>query len=196
MLGKNASLRYGGLLVAAALGLGVTACSGDESADPATSPSVDVEVSESETLEATEAAPSESTGETGDPDVVTETPAETESPEGDGVEAHSEGNGPIGLIYTGTPDGDAESVSGKLITGPGSCFSLTDDGQPELVLFEDGTEFTLDGERPSATSPSLGQAYVGEMVEFSAVPLTQSDVSGIPDRCAQGVAERVLLVAG
>ncbi|MBM9465147.1 hypothetical protein JL108_16990 [Aeromicrobium sp. YIM 150415] len=129
-------------------------------------------------------------------DEATETENTETQDASDTIEVQPTGDGPIGLTTAGTPAGEAASVSGKLIVGPGGCLSMTADRQPELVVFEDGAEFTLRGDRPSVTTDDLGTVQVGEPVELTAVSVDRADISGIPQRCSNGTADTVVVVTG
>lgn len=107
-----------------------------------------------------------------------------------------DGDGPFGLSASEAPDVDARDYSGKLIIGPGSCFAITDDAQPQLVVFADGAEFVLRDDRPSVTTSGLGTVLVGDDFDFTAVEIAADDVDGIPERCLQGAQEAVLVVEG
>lgn len=88
-----------------------------------------------------------------------------------------------------------EEVQGRLIGGPGNCYALTDNNQPQLVVFGDDAEFVTAGERPSVTVDGLGTMEVGAQTSFTAVEMNIDNVDGIPDRCSQGAANTVLVLS-
>ncbi|KAA9394492.1 hypothetical protein FCK90_06625 [Kocuria coralli] len=106
-----------------------------------------------------------------------------------------EGDGPIGLTAPSI-EGDSETVSGRMIVGPGECFSLQDEGQPELLVFPEGKEFVISGDRPSATTEGTGTVQAGERVEFDTVAVPLEETEGLPDQCSQGVADTIHVVQG
>ena len=143
---------------------------------------------------------------------VTAAPDETAQTEPDGGEAQDDGDAeddaeagsslavetigesPYGLVASETPQGTPEEVSGELIVGPGGYLALTQQGQPQLLVFEDGADFTLRGDRPSVTTPDLGTLEVGEEVELTAVEVDRDSLSGLPLERVSGAADTALMV--
>lgn len=165
------------LALALALGLTAAGCAGTaepEAPEPETSATPE-----------TESTASESPASTDD-----DSNAEATS----GITVSATGDGPMGLTTTDTPAGDASTVEGRFIVGPGGCFSFTQQDQPQLLVFADGTEFVLQGDRPSAETDASGTLYAGERAELQAIELDKSEVDGIPQRCDNGSAETVLVV--
>ena len=140
------------------------------------------------------------------PETVTETvttdasdtsgASEPEAPEGH-ITVSASGSGPIALTTDDSPEGETESISGRLVTGQGSCFAvvgLSDDGPPRpLVVPADSEVVTQDG-RPSVTLPGRDTVYVGETMDVEATPVPISDLEGVPDRCARGDSRDALVV--
>ena len=124
----------------------------------------------------------------------------SEADAGDDAEAGSSlavetvGESPYGLVASETPQGTPEEVSGELIVGPGGYLALTQQGQPQLLVFEDGADFTLRGDRPSVTTPDLGTLEVGEEVELTAVEVDRDSLSGLPLERVSGAADTALMV--
>lgn len=106
------------------------------------------------------------------------------------------GQGPYGLVTSETPEGETQDVSGKLIIGPGSHMALTQDDQPQLLVFGEDAEFTLREDRPSVTAPELGTLEVGQQVELSVVEVPRDAVSGLPEHRADGADDTLLGVTG
>ncbi|WP_309082421.1 hypothetical protein [Zhihengliuella sp.] len=168
-------------LAATALLLGLTACGSGDSGQSAGSDagvSAPAPGTENATAESESADETSDAADSGDREIAVE----------------AVGDGPIGLTAT-EPAENAEDVSGRLITGPGGCFALVDDGEPQLLLFPDDAEFVLRDGQPSVTTAALGTARVGDPFESSAEPVALEDTTGIPDRCAHGEATEALLLA-
>ncbi|GAA1993800.1 hypothetical protein GCM10009718_34430 [Isoptericola halotolerans] len=106
----------------------------------------------------------------------------------------ADGDGPIGLATPDAPDGEAQELSGMLITGPGGCFAVEDGAPPQLVVFAEDAEFVLRDARPSVTTPAIGTVAVGEDFDFTAVEVPLGAVDGVPDECVDGAQETVLVV--
>lgn len=108
------------------------------------------------------------------------------------VESH--GDGPIGLqlANAGSLDG-AESFSGKLITGPGGCLSLTANERPFTLVFDAATTFGLGDQRPSVADGVLGTVHVGNRVDFTGSRVPLADVTGVPTQCTEGTDFVVVL---
>lgn len=173
-----------GALAIAALGL--TGCGNSEQADP------DPQETEQAAAEETDAE------ETPEPDTSEEDSVSEDATENDDaantITVETEGQGPYGLYTAEAPSGDTEEITGKLIIGPGSCMSLVDDAQPQLLVFGEDAEFVLRQDQPGVTTDDLGSVEVGEQIELSAVEVPQDSVEGIPNQCTQGAAETVLFV--
>lgn len=163
------------------LGLGLAACASEEPAAQPPSP-----------------AATSSPAETSDPGYDDRAGAEpsTEPDAAVPLAVSATGDGPIGLTADAEPDGDAATVTGKLIVGPGACLSIVDDDRPQLLVFDDTAEFVLRDDKPSVTTDAAGTLRVGEQVDLSVVAVPAADATGIPDRCADGAADTVLAVAG
>lgn len=164
-----------GIALAAALTLG--GCAADGSSEPASTP---------ETPPQATTAPEDQTSEGSD---------ELATP----IAVEATGDGPVGLAAIDplpeTLD-EATPVTARLITASGGCFALKQNDRPDLVVFREGAEFTLEGERPSVEDPAAGTVQVGERAELTVVPVAASDVEGIPERCANGASDEVLVVLG
>ncbi|RBP65573.1 hypothetical protein DFO66_104158 [Brevibacterium sanguinis] len=173
------------ITLAVPLALGLAACSTSPESSPAGS------TAEASAESAETGTPAE-TPRTDDEELVTD----DSSTEATTLEVKAEGNGPIGLTTQSAIDADSGSVSGKLITGPGGCFSLVDNDRPRLVVFPDDASFVLAEGKPSVTTDALGTIDVGEQLSASAVTVGLDETTGIPGRCAQGAADEVLVVTG
>ena len=170
------------------LALGLAACTTPPENTPAGS-----------TAEASSEAPDSASAESeseksgsGDDELVTDN-ATTEAAT---VEVEAEGDGPIGLKSGAVPTADPQAVSGKLITGPGGCFALVDDDQPRLLIFGDDAEFTLREGKPSVTTRALGTVTVGSRLSASATSVGMDETTGVPERCAHGAQDTVLVITG
>ncbi len=182
----------------AAVALGMTACGPDQVSDPA--PSV-VTVTES----AAEPTSMEPTIETAQPtESETSEPMASETQE-DSIGPNDESGvvdvtvagdeGVLALQHSGAvPTGDAGPTSQKLITGPGGCFALTNEGKPQLLVFPDDATFVLQEGKPSATVVGT-EHFVGRPFDVATVAVPKTGVAGIPDRCSQGSDETVLVVS-
>ena len=102
------------------------------------------------------------------------------------------GKGPVAVTADSTHDGDPTDttpVSGKLIVGPGACFSLTETGRgsqgaPRPLILPVGSEsVTADG-RPSVTLPGQDATYVGTDITVAAAEIPVSDIDGFPEQCS------------
>lgn len=164
-----------GIALAAALTLG--GCAADEPSEPAPTP---------ETPPQATTAPE---------DQISEGSDELATP----ISVEATGDGPVGLAATDplpeTID-EATSVTARLITASGGCFALKQNDRPDLVVFGEAAEFTLESERPSVEDPAAGTVRVGERAELTVVAVPTSDVAGIPERCANGASDEVLVVLG
>lgn len=154
-----------------------------QAAEPSTAPTPDAATGESDDVEPG----------TGGTDTATEPEAEQDTDETSSLEVSPTGDGPIGLTANGA-DGEAATIEGRLIVGPGGCLSLTARNQPQLLVLPEGTDFVLRDDRPSLTTEELGTLRVGEQVTLEAVSIAASDASGIPERCSRGAADTLLAV--
>ncbi|WP_309131327.1 hypothetical protein [Brevibacterium sp.] len=170
------------------LALGLAACS--------TTPSNSEESTPAETTaESAKPGPAAQGAETGTTDA--EEPGTGDaSAEATMIEVEPEGNGPIGLKSKTDPGVESAPVSGKLITGPGGCFSFVDSDQPRLLVFGDDAEFVLREDKPSVTSEAVGTVEVGSQFSASAASVGLSETTGIPERCTHGAQDQVLIVTG
>lgn len=140
----------------------------------------------------------EDTGAGGTSTDAPETGAETGGETADGrITVSASGSGPVALTTDDSPEGETESVSGRLVTGQGSCFAvvgLSDDGPPRpLVVPSDSEVVTQDG-RPSVTLPGRDTVYVGETMDVEATSVPISALEGVPDRCTRGDSRDALVV--
>ncbi|GAA3705143.1 hypothetical protein GCM10022377_18580 [Zhihengliuella alba] len=110
------------------------------------------------------------------------------------IDVEAIGDGPIGLT-TAEAAQNGDDASGRLITGPGGCFAVVDNAEPQLLLFPEDAEFVLRDGQPSVTTSGLGTVEVGKQFDFSAEAVALEDTAGIPDRCTHGEATEVLLLA-
>lgn len=180
----------------AALALGMTACAPDANMEP--TPSV-VTVTES-APEPTSAEPtpdaSEPADETSEP-VATEAPADTVGPNDESgvVDVTVAGDqGILALQHSGTaPMGEAGPTNQKLITGPGGCFALTNEGKPQLLVFPADATFVLQEGKPSTTFGGT-EHLVGRNFTVATTAVAKTGVAGIPERCLQGSDDMVLVV--
>lgn len=140
------------------------------------------------------------TEDTGTETVTTEAGDPSDASEPDPADSHitvsASGSGPIALTTDDSPEGEAESISGRLVTGQGSCFAVvgfSDDGPPRpLVVPADADVVTQDG-RPSVTLPGRDTVYVGQPMDLEATTVPISDLEGVPDRCARGDSRDALV---
>lgn len=173
--------------------LGLTGCGDGEQSDPEPQ---EPEQSAAEDTGADENAEPETAEEDAEfeDDTASEDTTENDDDAADSLTVETEGRGPYGLYTAEPPAGDPEEVTGKLIIGPGSCMSLVDDDQPQLLVFGEDADFVLREDQPGVTTDELGRVDVGEQIELSAVEISQDSVDGIPDQCAQGAAGTVLII--
>ncbi|WP_145942201.1 hypothetical protein [Corynebacterium glyciniphilum] len=131
------------------------------------------------------------TTEAGDPSDASEP-----DPADGRITVSASGSGPVALTTDDSPEGEAESISGRLVTGQGSCFAVvgfSDDGPPRpLVVPADADVVTQDG-RPSVTLPGRDTVYVGQPMDLEATTVPISDLEGVPDRCASGDSRDALV---
>ncbi|MEO7587087.1 MAG: hypothetical protein ABIS84_03565 [Arachnia sp.] len=193
-------LRLVAPLALAAVALGVTACAPDDSAP---TPTVTVTAPAGEATTATSepmVESSEPMTETSEPvPAPTEpsTPADTAGPNDESgvVDVTVAGDkGILALQHSGTvPTGTAGPTNQKLITGPGGCFALTNQGKPQLLVFPADATFVLQEGKPSATIAGT-EHLVGRQFSVATTAVPKSSVAGIPERCTQGSADTVLVV--
>ncbi|MDO5737488.1 MAG: hypothetical protein Q4P15_13555 [Propionibacteriaceae bacterium] len=193
----NHRLRIVAPFALAAVALGMTACA---PGGPDSTPTVTV----SAPLE--ESSPVETTPEASEPMVEASEPMESEAPseapstmgpndESGVVDVTVAGDqGILALQHAGTvPTGSAGPTNMKLITGPGGCFALTNEGKPQLLVFPADATFVLQEGKPSATISGT-EHYVGRQFDVATVAVPKTSVAGIPDRCLQGSDDTVLVV--
>lgn len=189
----------------AATALGLTGCANGDQEDPQEPEQTAAEENGTEDNGAEEDNTDEANAaetESEDPDAEEDSTEESEDSEeatedddaSDSISVETEGQGPYGLWTADVADGEAQEVSGKLIIGPGSCMSLTDDSQPQLLVFGEDAEFVLREGQPGVSTDDLGSVDVGEQIELSAVEVSQDSVDGIPNQCAQGADDVVLVI--
>ncbi|OSM43301.1 hypothetical protein [Nesterenkonia sp. PF2B19] len=124
---------------------------------------------------------------------------ETEETEADGasdVSVETVGESPHAFVTGQAPEGPAVDVSGELIIGPGGYMALAQDGQPQVLVFDEDAEFSFRDGAPSVTTPEHGTIEVGEEVEFSGVEHPLDDIDGIPSQRLGGADQQVLFVTG
>lgn len=169
--------RAGVICALTALALGLSAC-GSDSNDPAQS-----ESNTAPTAQPTQETPP-SDGDSG-----------PESEGRDGMDVTVVGDqGVLALQYPGSvPEGDAGPANGKLITGPGGCFALTNNGPPQLLVFPEEATFILKGGKPSVTIEGV-ETKVGQQVSVETTKVSISRVTGIPERCSHGPSDTALVV--
>lgn len=171
---------------------GLAACGTDQPEE--TVPPVAPETTQPVESPTAEETPTDEASPTVEPPMVEPTEEATDETTGDLVVQSTGQQGPIGLSTDAAPEGEATEASGTFIVGPGSCFSLTDDDQPQLLIFGDDAEFVTTGGKPSVTTEALGTVEVGDTATFSVVAFSVQDAAGIPQQCAQGAAENALVV--
>lgn len=188
--------------VAAALALGMGACSSDE---PEGTPTVTVtQTVESPSMEPTMET-SEPMEETSEPMQETSEPVVSEEPTEEPIGPNDESGvvdvtvvgdqGILALQHEGTaPTGDAGPTNHKLITGPGGCFALSNEGKPQLLVFPEDATFVLQEGKPSATFGGM-EHLVGRQLDVASVAVVKEDVAGIPDGCAQGSDDTVIVIS-
>lgn len=106
--------------------------------------------------------------------------------------------GVLALHYSGAvPTGTPGPVEGTLITGAGGCLALvgtgSDAGAPQLTIFPPGATTVFQGRQPSVTVVGI-EYTVGSQTTFSATVLPVADATGVPERCARGSADTVVVV--
>lgn len=168
-----------GVLLAVALAVG--ACSG-ASTDDATTPAAPAPTAESsaasETRESGTTEPAESTESTPN--------AEATDALDSSYSVTVVDEGMKALVRSGEEaDSDVEQVTGRLIIGPGACFSLEPGSQPHLLIFEQGTGFHFHGQRPYFEVGATRLA-VGELATFEVAPIPVDGVQGVSHECAAG----------
>lgn len=184
------------LAASALLTAGLAACGGAEVEEPtATTPAV--EEAEQSADEAADDAAGQGQDETAEASdgAAAEGDAADDAGADDaaaGLAVTSEGRGAMILRYTGEAGGEAETVEGKLITGPGGCLSLQPGGQPKLMLFPEGTEFA---ENPPRVTIDGTEVKVGGQVSVTASSVALADLDGVPEQCAAGAAPTVWVVS-
>lgn len=114
---------------------------------------------------------------------------------GDGLDVTVVGDrGVLALRHTGAvPDGATGPTDRKLITGPGGCFAVTNDGPPQLLVFPPDATFVLQNRKPSVTVAG-SETHVGGILAVDTTAVAKSAATGIPDRCAQGSDGTLLVV--
>lgn len=180
----------------AALALGMTACGSDE---PESTPTVTV------TQTAEESPTVEQTMETSEPMEETSEPVASQEPTQEPVGPNDESGvvdvtvvgeqGILALQHAGTaPTGEAGPSNQKLITGPGGCFALVNEGKPQLLVFPEDATFVLQEGKPSATFGGT-EHFVGRQLDVASIAVPKANVAGIPDRCTQGSDDTVIVIS-
>ncbi|MEJ6550246.1 hypothetical protein PQI66_11900 [Corynebacterium sp. USCH3] len=122
--------------------------------------------------------------------------SEPEVPEGH-LAVSASGSGPIALTTDDAPDGETENISGRLVTGQGSCFAVVgfnDDGAPRPLVIPADSDIVTQGGRPAVTLPGQDAVHVGETIDVEAVTVPITDLEGVPEQCTRGDAEDALVV--
>lgn len=180
---------------AALLTAGLAACGGAEVEEP-TESSAAVEEAEQSADEAADDAADQGQDETMEPSDGGGASEDATGGAADdaaaGLAVTPEGRGAMILRYTGEAGPEAETVEGKLITGPGGCLSLQPGGQPELLLFPEGTEFA---ENPPRVTLDGTEVKVGGQVTVTAGSVDLAEVDGVPEQCAAGAAPTAWVVS-
>ena len=102
--------------------------------------------------------------------------------------------GILALQVSGSvPEGSTGPTNQKLITGPGGCFALAGEGQPQLLVFPEDATFVLEEGKPSATFGGT-EHLVGRQMDVASISIPKTDVAGIPERCLEGSADSVAVV--
>lgn len=102
--------------------------------------------------------------------------------------------GVLALQHAGSvPAGTAGPGRGKLITGPGGCLAFVSAGAPQLAAFPPDATFVLQNGKPSVTVDGVEHA-VGREFNSETTVLPVAAVKGLPERCARGSADTVLVV--
>lgn len=166
----------------------------EDAEEPDATETVSEEPSETAT-ETEEADDSEASDDETSEDETSDDGSSSDDNGSDSLAVDSTGQGPMGLSTSESPDGDATEASGKLIVGPGSCFSLQPQDQPQLIVFGDDADFEVGQGQPAVTTDDMGTVSVGDQIDFSAVEYSQDELSGIPQQCANGAADTVLVVS-
>jgi len=174
--------RVTAVCAAAMLALAASACTAQESPPDETGPSAAPPAPDD-----TEPSPSDSAPA---PEASLESDEGTSAMEVDVVGDE----GVVALQHSdAVADGTAGPSGGRLITGPGGCFALTDDDRPRLLVFPEDAEFELQNGRPSATFAG-SQHFVGQTFTADMTEVPQSSVTGIPQRCSRGSGDTVLVI--
>lgn len=102
--------------------------------------------------------------------------------------------GVLALQHSGTiPSGTAGPTDRKLITGPGGCFALVNEGKPQLLVFPAEATFVLQEGKPSATIAGV-EHLIGQQFAVDMTAVAKTSVAGIPDRCDRGSDDTVFMV--
>ncbi len=198
----NRSLRVVAPFAIAALALGMTACGSDE---PESTPTITVTASAQESTATEPTMESSEPIESSEPMEETTEPAVSEDPIEEPVGPNDESGvvdvtvvgdeGILALQHSGTtPLGAAGPSNPKLITGPGGCFALVNEGKPQLVVFPSDATFVLQEGKPSATFGGT-EHFVGRQMDVASIAVPKSDVAGIPDQCTQGSDDTVIVIS-
>lgn len=183
------------IAAAALLTAGLAACGGAEVEEP-TSSAPSVEEAEQSADEAADDAADQGQDETMEPSDgggdATDGADDATDGAAAGLTVTSEGRGAMILRYTGGAGAEGEALEGKLITGPGGCLALQPGGQPELLLFPEGTEFA---ENPPRVTIDGTEVKVGGQVSVTASSVDLADLDGVPEQCAAGAATTAWVVS-
>lgn len=166
-----------GALVLALLATGCAADDDGAAEAPADQDTAQVEVPE---------ADGEADGEEADP----------EADEGDSeISVETVGDSPHAFITEQAPDGPAVEVAGELIIGPGGYMAVAQEGQPQVLVFDEEAEFSFRDGAPSVTTSALGTLEVGESVELTGVEHPIDAIDGLPLERLGGADEQALFVS-
>ena len=211
-MSSHRRLRFVAPLALSAVALGITACGPDQASEPVPSV-VTVTETAAEPMQTETSAPVES--DTSEPMTSEASEPTTSATQEDSVGPNDESGvvdvtvtgdrGIMALQHSGTvPVGDAGPTNQKLITGPGGCFALTNQGKPQLVVFPEDATFVLNEDckgkehhscgKPSATIDGT-EHFVGRQFSVSTVAVPKTSVAGIPNQCMQGSDDTILVVS-
>ena len=81
--------------------------------------------------------------------------------------------------------------SKTITSGPGGCLSVQPGGRPKLLIFNTDTRFS---DHPPQVTLGKKTIKIGERFSLNAIEVSSTDLTGIPDKCSNGAADRAWIV--
>src|SRR5699024_2459468 len=86
---------------------------------------------------------------------------------------------------------DSKRLEGKLISGPGGCRSVQPGGHPEMLVLDADPEC---GEHAPRVTVDREPIKTGQRFSLQATEVSSADLTGVPERCSRGAADKAWIV--